>query len=395
MTNYASWDSKATALVRDAEEDDKQAKAENNAALGLDGVPKGPPTEKAEKELDELGQHSAEKKEFIDWHKKREVTRTHKHCNLKDREKIMLEGEEVKGMAVRICGSENVTYVIPAEGLVKLNVDDCKNVTVEVLAPFLTSTIEAFRCDNVDFQLRVPIGTFQVDDCLKDVTINYAERDHVGQIYHQNSPGLFVGCGDKVIQVGKSLRSDVQYFTRLAATSDSSPFLTDVVIRGEGEFPINLTDEARARGAGYSRGAEQPEPEAAPETEERKRKAELKRLAGNEMFRANDFLQAAMEYTSALELDPMLSPLYANRSQCWMKLGNLEKALEDATKCTEVDPANPKGWFRRGMSLHGMKRYAEAIPHLLEAEKLEPTNKQVQEAIKMAQLFARKEAAGA
>merc|ERR1712187_465045 len=103
----------------------------------------------------------------------------------------------------------------------------------------------------------------------------------------------------------------------------------------------------------------------------------------------------SMEYSMALELDPTIDTVWANRSQCWLKLGNHEKALEDAIKCTEVDPSNAKGWFRKGMSLHAMKRYPEAIPALLEAEKIEPNNKQMPEAIKMAQMMARKQAAGA
>merc|ERR1711953_1494454 len=99
-----------------------------------------------------------------------------------------------------------------------------------------------------------------------------------------------------------------------------------------------------------------------------------------------------MEYTAALELDDNVGAIWANRLQCWLKLGNNEKALDDAQKCTEVDPSNAKGWFRKGMSLHAMKRYPEAIPALLEAEKIEPSNKQVQDAIKMSQLMTRKQA---
>merc|ERR1712054_713838 len=144
--------------------------------------------------------------------------------------------------------------------------------------------------------------------------------------------------------------------------------------------------------SGYPR--EQPEPEAAPLAEEIKLKAEAKRQSGNEMFRANDFMQAAMEYTAALELNPSVAALYAYRSQCWLKLGNHEKALEDAMKCIEIEPTNAKGWFRKGVSYHAMSKYTDAIPALLEAEKLEPNNKQVSDAIRMAQLMARKQASG-
>merc|ERR1712083_650032 len=155
--------------------------------------------------------------------------------------------------------------------------------------------------------------------------------------------------------------------------------LTKVVQRGENEFPIDPT----------CTNSESPESHAAI-LEDSRSQVELKRQSGNAMFRANDFLQAAMEYTAALELDPTNDALYANRSQCWLKLGNHEKAFDDALKCTEVDPSNAKGWFRKGMSLHAMERHPEAIPALLEAEKLEPNNKQIAEAIKMAQLKARK-----
>jgi len=173
----------------------------------------------------------------------------------------------------------------------------------------------------------------------------------------------------------------VQLCTRLGSASSSEPFLTDAVRRDASEYPVEPPSGPTP---------EQPEPEAAPEAEEQRQRAEQQRQLGNEMFRASDFMQAAVHYTESVRLDPTVSAVWANRAQCWLKLGDLEKALADAERCTEVEPANPKGWFRKGMSLHAMKRFAEAIPALLEAEKLEPHNKQVVDAIKMAQMMARK-----
>lgn len=384
MTNYSAWDSKASALAREADEDEKQEKEANDKALGLEGGPKGPPTAKAEKEMKELGAHSEKRKEFIDWSKSREVPQTHKAQD----EPIVLEGEEVKTKALKLIGSEGVTYIVPEEaGLIKLSLEKCKNVKLQILSTILTSSVEVFRCADITFDLAVPVGTFQVDECTKPVIVNFAEKDHVGHLYHQNSPGLSVSFGNEVHSVGKN--EQVQYYTRLGSTTDQ-PLITNVVRRGEGDFPLDLPGDAKS-GGGYSRG-DQPEPEAPPAEEERKQKAALKRQSGNEMFRASDFLQAAMEYTAALELDPTMSALYANRAQCWLKLGNHDNALEDSIKTTEVDPSNAKGWFRKGMSLHSMKRYPEAIPAFLEAEKLDPSNKQIQEAIKMAQLMARRNA---
>jgi len=233
------------------------------------------------------------------------------------------------------------------------------------------------------------LGTLQVDECVEPVTIVFAERDHVGRIYHQNSPGLKLGWSADDELYGVGLAGAAQFCTALsseARTRAGEPLVTEPVRRGEGEFPLNLT------GTPGEADNREPDAEAAPESDERKRKAEEKRLAGNDMFRANDFMQAALQYTEALGQIPDDCKILANRAQCWLKVGDHEKALEDACRCTEVDPTYPKGWFRKGMSLHAMKRYPEAIPALLEAEKLEPSNKQIPEAIKMAQLMARKQA---
>jgi len=383
MTNYNKWDSKATALVREADEQEKEEKLANDKALGLEGGPKGPPTAKAESELKELGEHSEKKKEFIDWSKKKEVDFTH----APQEEPIILEGEEVKDKAVRLTASKDVTYVIPeGAGVVKLMLDKCTGVRVRVLGSIITSTVEAVRCANVTFELAVPVGTFQVDECTSPVEVSFAERDHVGLIYHQNSPGLSVSIGGAAAEI-VGMSGEVQKFTRITAYG----LTTNFVQRGEGEFPVDLPGDHL--GSGHNTiPVEQPEPETAPAAEERRQKCQAKREAGNAMFRANDYFQAAMEYTSALDLDPTISALYANRSQCWLKLGNHEKALEDAEKVTELEPANPKGWFRKGMSLHAMKRFQEAIPALLEAEKLDPKNKQIPEAIKMAQMMCRRSA---
>lgn len=66
---------------------------------------------------------------------------------------------------------------------------------------------------------------------------------------------------------------------------------TEAVRRGEMEFPLDL---------GLAKKQDQPEPEALPAAEERQKEAERQRMAGNEMFRASDFAQAAALYSLAL-----------------------------------------------------------------------------------------------
>ena len=38
-----------------------------------------------------------------------------------------------------------------------------------------------------------------------------------------------------------------------------------------------------------------------------------------------------------------------------------EQALADSEECMRLEPTNLKGHFRKGLSLHAMKRYGEAV----------------------------------
>eukprot|EP00928_Gymnodinium_smaydae_P066558 TRINITY_DN49549_c0_g1_i1.p1 TRINITY_DN49549_c0_g1~~TRINITY_DN49549_c0_g1_i1.p1 ORF type:complete len:389 (+),score=91.09 TRINITY_DN49549_c0_g1_i1:70-1236(+) len=383
MTNYSTWESRANRLVEEADADDKKEEAAANKALGLEEGPKGPPTVKAEQQRKELDEHSQKRKEFVDWCNKREVCFTHENQEAP----IELSGDDVKGKAVALKESKKVTYVFPeGAGVLKLSLDRCEDVVVRVKDRLVTSTIEICRCAELSLELDHPCGTLQVDECQRQVRVQFQERDHVGSIYHQNSPGLAVSCGGADSEFrAVGLEGQAQFCTKPSPPGAPEPLYTTAVRRGEGEFPVEVPyAEAVTGRAGES------ESQDGPSAEQRKEEAERKRLEGNDMFRANDFMQAAALYSSAIKLDPTMSSVWANRSQCWLKLGDHEKALDDAIRCTEVDPKNPKGWFRKGMSLHAMKRYPEAIPALLEAEKLEPSNKQIAEAIKMAQLMARR-----
>merc|ERR1712083_1266375 len=134
--------------------------------------------------------------------------------------------------------------------------------------------------------------------------------------------------------------------------------------------------------------------EAAMSPDDRRAKALAKREEGNVAFRASDFLQAAVIFTEAIEICDDVHELWANRAQCFLKTGQPERALQDATRCTELAPQYAKGWFRKGMALHATRKYAAAIQALCDAEKIDPSNAQIVEAIKMAQLMARKHGPG-
>ncbi|KAM0900669.1 hypothetical protein ACQ4PT_020499 [Festuca glaucescens] len=61
------------------------------------------------------------------------------------------------------------------------------------------------------------------------------------------------------------------------------------------------------------------------------RKSGLKQQ-GDEAFEKQDYTNASVLYTKALKADPSDRKMLANRSLCWLRLGDGQKALEDAIK---------------------------------------------------------------
>jgi hypothetical protein len=380
------WDRRATRLVEEADEEDEQAKAENDAACGLRDGPQGPPTQRSSQQRGEMGGHSQQRRNFIAEQQAREITLEHSD----QAEPVVISAEQCGGRAVRLQGSRGVVYSIPKEvTLLKLFVDRCSNVEVRIGCRLTTSTLEVSHCSDVRLYADSAISTVQCDECAEGpVLISFSEPEHMGTFFHQNSPSLEVAVeGQTPARFGSAAHR--QFVSKLSA--GSSEFITEEVVRGEKEFPVNMDPAARARLVA-SHG--EPEAEATPLVEQQRAQAEAKREEGNSAFKASDFLQAAVYYTEAIHLCPSLHLAWANRAQCMLQTGQPEKALEDATRCTELAPEYAKGWFRKGMALHALKRFGEAIPALVKAEQVDPKNPQIPEAIKMAQLMCRKHGPG-
>jgi stress-induced-phosphoprotein 1 len=62
-------------------------------------------------------------------------------------------------------------------------------------------------------------------------------------------------------------------------------------------------------------------------------------------------------------------------------LKNYEKALEDAEKCISILPSWGKGFQRKGMALHGLKKWEDAMAALAKGAELDPTNAQIKTAM--------------
>jgi len=382
MTDYNDWDKKAADLEREAEEEEKKAKEENDRALGLADGPQGLATQRARERRAEMGEHSEKRRNFIAEQQAKEMTLSHTDAA----EPIVISAEQAAGRAVRLRDCRDVAYEIP-EGvqLLKLFVERCRNVRIRLRHQLTTSTAELYLCSDVELRVDRPVATVQCDECTEGpVKIIFVEPEHVGTFYHQNSPALEVALdGEDPAKFGVAKHR--QFVTRPGPKQGT--FVTEELIRGEGDFPVNGGASGSTPLAGP---AGEPEAEVPPVEEEQRQKAEARRLEGNEAFRANDFLQAAVIYTEAIGMCLDLHLAWANRAQCFLQTGQSEKAFEDATRCTELAPDYAKGWFRKGMALHALRRFGEAIPAFTQAERLDPKNTQIPDAIKMAQLMCRK-----
>ncbi|KAJ1266224.1 hypothetical protein BS78_08G134900 [Paspalum vaginatum] len=74
--------------------------------------------------------------------------------------------------------------------------------------------------------------------------------------------------------------------------------------------------------------------------------------------------------------------LFANRSLCWLRMGDAEPALLDARHCKMLRPRWSKAWYREGAALSMLKDYEGAVDVFTEALKLEPANEEIKKALR-------------
>ena len=313
--------------------------------------------------------------------------------------------------AVHIKNARDATYVLdPLARVAKVFVEACERVTVRVQCVVISQHVEVWGCDGVVLRLDAPVATVQVDGC-RDAAVAYADPSHLGAVVHATCDALRVTFGDEhertLDLVAAAREADArhpeldaaatgeipQYITRVVA----GEALTERVVRGKDEYPTTLREmraaRAEAAASGDAAAAAAIAADAPLETNTASDRAEGRKQRGNEAFKEGNYAQAAVFYTQALELAPAHHVALANRSACFLKMGEHERALEDARACVAAEPTFVKGHFRVGLSLHAAGRFGEAVAALEKAERLDPKNKQVVEALRMAGFKARQQAA--
>jgi RNA polymerase II-associated protein 3 len=84
---------------------------------------------------------------------------------------------------------------------------------------------------------------------------------------------------------------------------------------------------------------------------------------GNALFQAGRLQEAVAAYTIGIDLDPASSTthvLYANRSMCYLKLGQWSAAEKDATTCVQMNTSYAKAYYRRAMARKNLHKLKEA-----------------------------------
>jgi stress-induced-phosphoprotein 1 len=103
------------------------------------------------------------------------------------------------------------------------------------------------------------------------------------------------------------------------------------------------------------------------------------------MFKAKNFQAAIQFYTVAIQENPSDHTIYGNRSAAYHNTKNFVDALKDGDKCIELKSDWAKGYQRKAMALHGMRKYDEATQAYSDGLKLDPANAQLKSGLESCQ----------
>ncbi|CAG8621036.1 17851_t:CDS:10 [Gigaspora margarita] len=109
-------------------------------------------------------------------------------------------------------------------------------------------------------------------------------------------------------------------------------------------------------------------------SEEQKKKAEELKAAGNAKVSEKDYRTAVKLYSEAIAINENSAIYYANRAAAYSQLGEHDKAIEDATKSSQIDPSYSKAYSRLGHANFSVGKYKEAVEAYEKGLSLDPNN---------------------
>ena len=389
---HAKWDAIAKEEVQRVKDEDALDKQASSLSLGTDSGPK------SEAEAQDKATNKALREAKALWEKRRDEEKKQKLI-IKGETKTVVVDPKLLGDALVVdiqqCKKAVVT-LIPGLKVAKVFVSQCEDVVVEVRCPLITSFVEVSRCTKTTLITSKVLHTVQCDLC-DDCSIIWATIECFNEAQDPGSRVYSAACRRLGVAVGgrqNSMRVEVDNFDRSLIDENipikeqqfvtqlvDGKLLTERIVQGTSKRLVGTTlRELEREGASATTVAE-----------EQAADAEREKLAGNQAFQKREYGQAAVHYTVALERPAFASGrpravVLANRSACFLKLGDHGRALEDAAAAAGVDDTYAKAHFRRGLALHALGRYREALPELGKARDLEPKNAQVADAIRFAEM---------
>ena len=434
---YAKWDALAKEAVDEVDAEEQKQKKEADQKLGLNTD--APVSATQATDLDKRKQLKVAKKRWDDVELDREKLRaTVSGLTSGTKTITVVHDLDKKERVLTLSQNSNATINLPAEldplALIKVFIDDCQDCTINLSTSLVTSCVEIAHCTNVTLNVRNPCATVQVD--LSDgVTVVYSQNvlQATHKVYHSAVRRLTI---DRQVAQGGALKTQTtglmddfdlgdkhdttkpadenQFITQL----DTSDMLqTDLVLRDAGNHPTTareITERKRELLAAMKEKGVDPNSEfgqkllKAEDPMNPMSAAAMAKEKGNALFKQLDYGQAMLHYSEAIlsleafdatesagetkemvadkqERSALLMSCLSNRSACALKLGQHANALKDASKCLVMNPKHVKSLFRKGLSLHALKRYHEACPILGKALELNPKNKQIKTALQFAE----------
>lgn len=101
---------------------------------------------------------------------------------------------------------------------------------------------------------------------------------------------------------------------------------------------------------------------------------------GNELFKGTNYRPAAARYHKALshcskfydvseddkkEIKALKLSLYLNLASCYLKMELFDQVIRNVDDALEIDPLNPKAFFRRSAAYEGKKDFDKALVRIL------------------------------
>ncbi|KAK1791096.1 hypothetical protein P4O66_002134 [Electrophorus voltai] len=110
-------------------------------------------------------------------------------------------------------------------------------------------------------------------------------------------------------------------------------------------------------------------------------------VMGNAYADSGNFNMAVKYFTEAIKHNPKEHKFFGNRSFCYERMQQYEKALTDAVVAVQLNSTFIKGLFRKGKALVGLKRYNEACLTYKEILKLNSSCTEAAQELMLAQIM--------